>query len=39
VQDNNFFEFSWIDLDQKGYKPFFLKLSPLPISLIIAVPG
>jgi hypothetical protein len=26
-------------LDQKGYKPFFLKLSSLPISLMIAVPG
>jgi hypothetical protein len=39
VQDNNFFDFSWIDLDQKGYiNTFFLKLSPLPISLMIVFP-
>jgi hypothetical protein len=26
VQDNNFFDFSWIDLDQKGYKSFFSEI-------------
>jgi hypothetical protein len=26
VQNNNFFDFSWIDSVQKGYEPFFSKI-------------